>query len=58
MMISPLGPSFASCLIPPPKRDPRPAAIITSAVFFIVLYFLSRPQNAGNLISYAYVCFY
>ena len=33
-MISPDGPTGVSCLIPPPKRLPIPAAIITSVVSF------------------------
>mgnify|MGYP006914991928 CR=1 FL=1 len=33
MMISPLGPTAASCLMPLPKREPMPAAIMTNAVF-------------------------
>ena len=41
MMISPLGPTAASCLMPPPKREPMPAAIITRAVFMIFLLILT-----------------
>ena len=35
-MISPVGPTGSSCLMPPPYRAPIPAAKITSAVFIFV----------------------
>ena len=34
-MISPFGPILANCLIPPPKREPIPAAIIINVVFIL-----------------------
>ena len=43
MIISPFNPTGASCLIPPPNREPIPAAMITKVVFILPfpLYFLN-----------------
>ena len=40
-MISPFNPTGASCLIPPPNREPMPAAIITNVVLILFLLFFS-----------------
>ena len=40
-MISPFNPTGASCLIPPPNREPMPATIITNVVFILFLLFFS-----------------
>ena len=42
-MISPFGPILAHCLIPPPKREPIPAAIIINVVFILSKILLVNP---------------
>ena len=42
-MISPFGPILANCLIPPPKREPIPAAIIINVVFILSKTLLVNP---------------
>lgn len=44
-MISLCKPTGSNCLIPPPKRDPIPAAMISNIVFFILFFLFCLIQS-------------